>query len=387
MQLDRERFGWKAVSITVLALGGLGLALYWRQSRLSEGSAPPAPAQSNLTAKPQIPSNDLITTAAMGDSLRKRWDSLKAAPSPEAARTVLAELRSHLASLPASVASKTIRDILDSKEDAQTRLKFAVGADAFLTESPSLRTFLLDQLARVDPAAAAAYAETILSTMSSPDEWALALRSYALGSTTSDARSFLEQKMQTLLQYEPWQKEPSVGYLESFDVAVHLGGTNLMPALTTLVRKTDNQAVAHAAYLALDRLAIADPLATLTKLQTDPDLMTGREATRANYFARADAGDTQQRTLLENYLLNPQLNAAELTTFTGLYPNANYMVSYNLLTRTQTPDHETLSRRDRAALQAVESWLADARFESLKSQLQTMKNRLETFVKQAGGGK
>jgi len=28
----------------------------------------------------------------------------------------------------------------------------------------------------------------------------------------------------------------------------------------------------------------------------------------------------------ENYLLNPQLRAAELSTFAGLYPSANYMV-------------------------------------------------------------
>jgi len=114
--------------------------------------------------------------------------------------------------------------------------------------------------------------------------------------------------------------------------------------------------------------------------------MQGREVTRANYFARADVGDAQQRTVLENYLLNPQLRPAELSTFAGLYPSANYMVSYNLLTRTQTPDHNTLANRDREALRVVESWIADARFGKLKPQLQTIKSRLNTFVKQAGAG-
>src|SRR6185369_3033685 len=131
--------------------------------------------------------------------------------------------------------------------------------------------------------------------------------------------------------------EPSTGFREAFDVAVYLGGANLLPELTALVRRTDNQAVSHAAFLALDRLAISDPAAVLNKLQTQPELMQGREVTRANYFARADAGDAQQKVALENYLLNPQLNSAELNTFAGLYPNANYMISYNLLTRTQTP--------------------------------------------------
>src|SRR5205814_901547 len=128
-------------------------------------------------------------------------------------------------------------------QDAPTQLKFGVGADGFLTEAPSLRTFLLDQLARVDPAAAAAYAEKILSAMTSADEWALALRSYAVGNATPQGRFFLEQKVQAMLLYEPWQKGPSAGFLEAFDVAVYLGGTHLMPALTTLVRQTDNPAV------------------------------------------------------------------------------------------------------------------------------------------------
>ncbi len=115
--------------------------------------------------------------------------------------------------------------------------------------------------------------------------------------------------------------------------------------------------------------------------------MKGREATRANYLARADAGDAQQRAVLENYLLNSQLSPAELSTFAGLYPNANYMVSYNLLTRTQTPDHASLVRKDRDALSAVESWLNDPRFEKIKPQLQTIKTRLETFMKQASNAK
>src|SRR5207244_6364924 len=120
--------------------------------------------------------------------------------------------------------------------------------------------------------------------MSSPDEWALALKSYALGNATPQGRFFLEQKVQTMLLYEPWQKEPSVGFLEAFDVAVYLGGTNLMPALTTLVRQRDNRAVSHAAFLALDRLAISDPAAVLDKLLIEPGLMKGAQAARANSF-------------------------------------------------------------------------------------------------------
>jgi hypothetical protein len=124
-------------------------------------------------------------------------------------------------------------------------------------------------------------------------------------------------------------------------VAVYAGGAELVPTLTGLLRQKENKAVAHAAYLALDRLTLQDTAAVLTELQRQPNLMAGREATRANYFSRADVQDAQQRIVLEQYLLNPQISAAELETFAGIYPNGNFMVSYNLLTKARTPDRQS----------------------------------------------
>ena len=162
--------------------------------------------------------------------------------------------------------------------------------------------------------------------MDSPDEWAVALRNLASGDSSPDGRALLEQKTIAMLQYQPWQQNPSVGYLEAFDVAVYLGGTDLLPTLSDLVRQQD-PALSHASYLALDRLVINNPAAVLGALEAAPDLMQGREATRADYFARADVRDPQQRQVLETYLLNPSLSASELQTFAGIYPNANFMIS------------------------------------------------------------
>ena len=212
----------------------------------------------------------------------------------------------------------------------------------------------------------------------------MALRTLATGDTSADGRALLQQKAGELLQYGPWQQNPSTGYLEAFDVAVYLGGTSLVPALTGLVRLQDNPAVAHAAYLALDRLAINEPAALLGALEADPSLMQGREQTRADYFARADVRDPQQRQVLESYLLDPQRSAAELAQFVGVFPNGNYMISQNLLTPTPTPDHAALVSRDAASLQAVQAWLADPRFANLQGQLQRVQQRLENFARQAG---
>jgi hypothetical protein len=190
-----------------------------------------------------------------------------------------------------------------------------------------------------------------------------------------------------LLQYAPWQDNPSVGYLEAFDVAVYMGGTNLLPTLSDLVRRQDNPAIAHASFLALDRLVLNNPTAVLGAMESDPEWMQGRESTRADYFARADVRDPQQRQVLESYLLNPSLSPAELQTFAGIYPNADYMISPNLLTQANTPNHDSLVSRDAQSLAVLQQWLADPRFSSLQPTLQRITTRLQGFVQQENQGR
>lgn len=316
-------------------------------------------------------------------AFQKFDESLTGISSIGASSKSLQDLRSQLSAMPRDAAVAAIRKYLDSKTDLPTHMGFKVAANGLLDEAPTLRTFLMDELGRFDPAAAADYAKVVLSAKDSPDEWAVALRSLATGDATPAGRDLLLQKTSELLQYEPWQKDPSVGFLEAFDTAVFLGGTNLLPALSELVRKQDNSAVAHAAYLAMDRLVINDPAGTLAYMEGSPDMMNGRESTRANYFARADVRDPQQRQILENYLLNPNMNSAELSTFAGIYPNANFMISHNLLSDTKTPDHDSISGRDSQSLVVAQEWQDDPRFANRKAELQTIIRRLQTFVQQA----
>ena len=302
----------------------------------------------------------------------------------DAARRSLAAFKSHLSSLPRSTAVAAIRASLDSGADAPSGLGFVVAPGGGLAEAPSWRGFLLATRGELDANAAAEYARKILSAMNSPEEWAVALRNVARVQTDEAGRAFLEEKMRALLTHEPWIGASSAGFLEAIDVAVSLRGTNLVGELASLVRRTEQRPSAHAAYLALDRLTIADPAPLLAKLAEEPDLMRGREATRANYFARADVGDAAQRAVVERYLLEARRTPEELRTFAGLYPNANFMISQNLLTRVVTPDRAELAARDQTALRVVNEWLADARFSTLRPQLEKIRARLETFVGQAG---
>jgi hypothetical protein len=381
---------WRNVLVSALLalVAGAVVVELWRQRARPAGNLPAAPVTSNAAAASPIAAKPHVATESRGgsgDLLARTLAKLQAGGKGLAARPDLDQLRRALLSAPPADAVAAIRSFLDGKTDAPTGLGFKVGAKGLLNDAPTLRVFLLDCLSRVDPAAAADYARVILGSMDSPDEWAVALRSLAVGDPSADGRQFLEQKLGQMLSNQAWQQNPSAGFLEAFDTAVYLGGTDFVSALSALVRLQDNPAVAHAAYLTLDRLAINEPAALLGALEADPSLMQGREQTRANYFARADVRDPQQRQVLENYLLNPSIGAPELAQFAGLFPNANYMISQNLLTPNPTPDHAALVGRDAASLAAVEQWLADPRFANLQPQLAQTRLRLQQFVQQETG--
>ncbi|HXI50119.1 MAG TPA: hypothetical protein VNH84_01380, partial [Candidatus Saccharimonadales bacterium] len=64
-------------------------------------------------------------------------------------------------------------------------------------------------------------------------------------------------------------------------------------------------------------------------------------------------------------------------------PNANFMVSHNLLTDSATPNRAWLTGRDQEALNVVRRWQGEPRFERLRPQLQVIEHRLQQFVEQA----
>ncbi len=342
-------------------------------------SSSATPAGSTITAPGSTPRLTQKPAERLNDVLAQ----LAASPDAATSRRLLAELRTFLDALPAAVASREVQSFLAAGRDAATKLDVTVKPGGALGDASSLRVFLMDYLGQVDRAAAGRLARQTLSTPTSPDEWAVSLRNVAWSDDSPATAEFIRAKARELLQNPAWKQNPSAGYLEAFDAIVYAKGFDLAPELTGLVRDKENRALAHAAYLTLDRLTLADPAAALAPLAAQPELMAGREQTRANFFARADVRDPQQKTLLEGYLLDPRRSPEELKTFTGLYPNANYMISNNLLTATTTPAHAELAERDRAALATVETWLADPRFANLAPQLQATRARLQEFVRQA----
>ena len=368
----------------VLALAGFFVAAGlagWLWHNTNRPALPVAPARG--------PTNG-VAAAQPEAAAKPAWDEkLKAAAKKMAGasdaagkNSALTELKAALAAGSVSEQSRAIRRLLDSKTDAPTGLGFKIGKGGILTEAPTLRAWLLDYLGQIDPAAAAQYARVILNSKDSPDEWALALRNLALGDSSTEARALLKEKTGELLTFKDWQQNPAASYLEAFDTAVYLGGTSLVATLSGIVNQQDNPALTHAAFLALDRMVLNDPVAMLSALLAQPELMAGRDQARADYFARADVHDPQQLALLENYLL--QTSTAERQQFAGVFPNANFMVSANLLTQSPGLDQGEIKKRDAASLQVVQQWLANPRFASVRPELEKIQVRLQEFVRQAG---
>jgi hypothetical protein len=302
--------------------------------------------------------------------------SIASAHDPASAKAAIAKFRRLIAACPKAEAARAIREFLDTGRNARTGLGFALNADGSLREAPTLRILLLDMLGKLAPDQAAQVAQRILENKTSADEWAISMAIYARSDSSDGARAFLQEKAEEMALYEPWQQNPSSGFLEAFDLFVYTHDTAFVPDLSQMTSNKDNPALAHAAFLALDRLVQSDPIPTLQTLLDEPQLMTGREPTQAAYFARADARDPAQQQLLSQYLLSPNRSLPELERFAGLFPNENFLVSYNLLTQTQPVSNQEVASRYDAAWQLIGQWQSDTQFEALRPQLNQMVSRL-----------
>jgi hypothetical protein len=364
-------FGSKPMLVlfAVLAAGGIGIWA-WKAGDRGDSGASDSPPLAKSVSRP----------GASGDALSPAFAALAAGAASVETRQSLVDLRKTLTDMPKNEALAVIRSFLASGEDRATGLSFEIARDGSLTEWPTFRSFLLDVLLVIDPAAAAAIGREILASPTTADEWALALRNVARGEPLDENAVFLQRKTEELIANPAWQAEPSIGYLNAFDVLVHIEATGSAPLLSGLVQRKDRKDLAHAGFLTLDRLVQRQPIDLLSRLAADHTLQESRPEMVAQQFARADVRDSEQREILKAWLLDPARTSVELRSFAGVYPNNNRFVSNNLLTVESTPSGDDLAAHDQAALQTVSAWAADPAFEPVREHLALMLSRLEGFV-------
>jgi hypothetical protein len=356
--------------IAIVAAGGIGI---WAWQAGGRGDV--AENENRRVTKSTSP-----RSSASGDALTSAFAAQGAGSGAEDARQSLLDLRKSLIDMPKDEALAVIRGFLASGKDRATGLSFEIASDGSLTEWPTFRTFLLDVLPLIDPAAAAAIGREILASPTTADEWALALRNVAQGESLDESATFLQRKTEELIANPAWQAEPSIGYLNAFDVLVHIGATGSTPLLSDLVQRKDRKDLAHAGFLTLDRLVQREPADLLGRLAADRALQESRPEMVAQQFARADVRDAGQREILKAWLLDPARTSAELRSFAGVYPNNNRFVSNNLLSVESAQSGDDLAAHDQAALQTVSAWAADPAFEPVREHLAHMLSRLEGFV-------
>ena len=339
------------------------------------------PREAVQTAKePQID----VTTASKAKPVRTNplssaFGNLSEQSERNSTIQSLTDLLNSLKSLPPDEAVAIIRQFLDGGMDKNTGLSFEIGNDGMLGEWPTFRTFLLDALLAIDPAAAAEISRGILSSPTTADEWALALRNVGRSGTDGESRELLRTKTEELINTPEWQANPSIGYLNAFDVLVHINATASTPLLSSLIQRKDRKDLAHAGFLTLDRLVQRSPADVLARIAADRALQQSRPEMAAQQVARADLRDPAQREIVRNWLLDPARTGTELGSFAGVYPNNNRFISKNLLSRDDSPSGSDLAAHDREVQEIIRAWEQDPAFDSVRNHLGTMTQRLNQF--------
>lgn len=321
-----------------------------------------------------------LTVVPQSETITDALEEVNRETNPSGREAAIRRLSEALLQMPKASAVREILAFLESGRDAKTGAAFKIGAKGVLQTAPSVRVMLMDILGRLDPQMAAKHAAQLLQTPTTADEWAVGLRNYAWGTESGAAREFLNSKAIELIQHADWKAQPTAGYFEAFDVLVFANATDATPVLAQLTLDRTRADLGYAAFLTLDRLTMREPAAMLAALSEVSDVSSQRPEMLAGFFARADVRDAAQRDSLEAYLSSNARSEKEWTAFASVFPNANALVSENLLTSASEATPGSLADHDRDALIWTEALLKDARFTGHVADLQRIQTRLSQFV-------
>lgn len=309
----------------------------------------------------------------------ERLDILKRSSSREDILRELEALKTFFFLQDREQAVAMIRAWLEGGEDIAFPMRFQTSPGSWLGAWPSLRVFLLDLLFHLDPEAAREVSLYILEASGSPDEWAVAFRNIGKLDREAD-RAILALKSRELIRNEEWLKEPTAGFLEAFDVMVHLEQTEAVPDLGRLLDRRSSPAVAFASMLVMHRLVERQPEDTLRHLVADEGLMKDYPEARSELFARVDVRRPVASGLVKTYLADPDRRPQELEHFAETFPHGGQFVSNSLLTGTRTKSGAEIAEADRAALAQVRAWMRDPQMQSVRPYLKRTERRLMQFL-------
>lgn len=302
-----------------------------------------------------------------------RWqEALKKKPAP----SFISELQAYLNAQSVADGARLIRELLESGIDAVTSQSFKIGPGGNLSVAPTLRVWLLDQFGRLSAVEAAAYSQRIYEKSTSADEWALALRNDWRVAVQAGRISEVRVRVLELLGNQNWAENPSIGFLEAFDVAVVAMAWEAIPRFEHWITEGKSKALLNGSWLALDRLAQEAPSDFTAQLIRNPDWLGSQPKLRAGLMARANLAVEPERLSVEAYLSRSDLSEPEVRRFFELFPNVNGTFSHNLVSEPRLVSLVEAAHRDRAALQGVRNWMGRPNFSKWRTYLISAESRL-----------
>lgn len=345
-----------------------------------------------ITSEPvvaQQPASDKTTDsrhAVIPTSFMKLIDQFKNGLAPEAAVAALGKLEGALRALPRDEAAAALLAFLDSGADAATGLAFTLSAGGNLLGAPTLRVWALDQLGRIDGIAAANYAAKIYARHDSADEWAVALRNDWRVAAPAGRIEPVRARALELLADTAWAKQPSIGFLEAFDVAVATMAWEAVPRLEQWLDPAQPKSLRAGAWIALDRLTMEVPSDFLPALVQNRVWLASQPLLRAGLVARADLRVESERQAVETYLQRDDITKPEGKRFFDLLPNVSSTVSHNLVTTVRIASPAQAAKLDQVSLASVRAWRSQTRFTRWNGELATAETRLGESVASAVRG-
>ena len=311
---------------------------------------------------------------------------LESGLSLAAANAALAEMESVLRALPRNEAVEALIAFLDNGANAATGLVFKLGPGGNLSGAPTLRVWALDQLGRLDPTAAANYASRIYARHDSADEWAVALRNDWRVAAPAGRIEPVRARVLQLLADTAWAKQPSIGFLEAFDVVVATMAWEAVPRLEQWLDPAQPQSLRAGAWIALDRLTMEVPSDFLPALVQNRAWLASQPLLRAGLVARADLRVESQRQAVETYLQRDDVTKPEGKRFLELLPNVSGTVSHNLVTTVRIASPAQAAKLDQVSLASVRAWRSQTRFTRWNGELAAAETRLAESVASAVRG-
>lgn len=287
----------------------------------------------------------------------------------------LDSLRRYLLAADPAQAIAAITAFLATGQDANTGEKFLLGTGGELGGAPTLRVLLLDLLGRISKKSggpeAAGVSRSLMERKTSADEWAVAMRN--VGWSTPNDRAYLAGKVREMLRYENWRRQPSGGFLESFDIIVFTSDVTFTPELSQMTQSED-KAVQRAAAIAMDRLSEMNPLDVMNWLNTNPGEFSAKPMLRADYFAKADFTQQAQRQAVEAYLSRTDVQEIEKNKLLNGIAAPGSFAAENLLT--SPPAADDPPEKAAALRQTVGEWVKTNRFPQMLPSLLKLQARL-----------